>query len=219
MMQEGLSSVIEYTFDGVAMLAQFRNTDVSHVGPATFTTDPPWYVWHSGDTASGDYEWLNYITLDGTIWSAKLHCEYQEAVGPPDVPIPVPAYIRCWFEHKRFPNGEDNHDDVVINFLDWNSHPWQARLNPVGPPFPAQPTFTLKTTLGKVGRGENKHTPNKSLDVRAKQRLSFGVTLLPLACVYSVSPHVNSIVRLLVVSLGVRDAKRNNRHLQTKQEN
>ncbi len=37
--------------------------------------------------------------------------------------------------------------------------------------------------------------PNKSLDVRAKQRLSFNGAWLLLACVYSVSPHVNSIVR------------------------
>jgi hypothetical protein len=37
--------------------------------------------------------------------------------------------------------------------------------------------------------------PNKSLDVGAKQRLSYRVVFLPLACVLAVSPHVNSIVR------------------------
>ncbi len=41
---------------------------------------------------------------------------------------------------------------------------------------------------------------NKSLDVRAKQRLSYHVVFLSLAGVYSVSPHVNSIVSWLVVS-------------------
>jgi len=38
-------------------------------------------------------------------------------------------------------------------------------------------------------------TPNKSLDVRAKQRLSYRVVFLTQSCVNSVSPHVNSIVR------------------------
>ena len=35
---------------------------------------------------------------------------------------------------------------------------------------------------------------NKSMDVRAKQRLSYHAALFPLACVYSVSPHVISTV-------------------------
>ena len=39
-----------------------------------------------------------------------------------------------------------------------------------------------------------KQTANKSMDVRAKQRFSYHVVLLLLACVYSVSPHVISIV-------------------------
>ncbi len=65
----------------------------------------------------------------------------------------------------------------------------------------------LKINLmaGKVGRGENQDTPNKSLDVRAKQRLSFHVVFLPLTCVLAVSPHVNSIVRLLVVKMMQND--------------
>jgi len=33
----------------------------------------------------------------------------------------------------------------------------------------------IKLTAGKVGRGGNQDTPNKSLDVRAKQRLCLGV--------------------------------------------
>ena len=40
--------------------------------------------------------------------------------------------------------------------------------------------------------------PNKSLDVRAKQRLSFGVAWLLLAGLVAVSPHVNSIVMFFV---------------------
>jgi len=36
--------------------------------------------------------------------------------------------------------------------------------------------------------------PNKSLDVRAKQRLSFYVAWFLSACVVAVSPHVNSVV-------------------------
>ncbi len=47
----------------------------------------------------------------------------------------------------------------------------------------------------RCAKDKDKH--NKSLDVRAKQRLSFHVASLPLTCVYSVSPHVNSIVRAI----------------------
>ena len=45
-MQEGLSSVIEYTWtDGVARYATFRNTDVSLAGSIVQNTDDPnWYV-------------------------------------------------------------------------------------------------------------------------------------------------------------------------------
>ena len=39
------------------------------------------------------------------------------------------------------------------------------------------------------------------MDVRAKQRISYHAALFPLACVYSVSPHVISAVRLLRVKL------------------
>jgi len=42
---------------------------------------------------------------------------------------------------------------------------------------------------------DNQHAPNKSLDVRAKQRLCFHVVRQTLACVLAVSPHVNSAVR------------------------
>ena len=40
---------------------------------------------------------------------------------------------------------------------------------------------------------------NNSMDVRAKQQLSYHVVSLTQSCVYSVSPHVNSIVRCFVV--------------------
>ncbi|MDQ3089150.1 MAG: hypothetical protein M3Q78_11225 [Acidobacteriota bacterium] len=46
-----------------------------------------------------------------------------------------------------------------------------------------------------------KPPPNKSLDVRAKQLLSYRVVFLPFACVVAVSPHVNSIVRQILVAL------------------
>ena len=142
MMQEGLSPAIEFIFNGVAMLAQPRTTDVSLLN--LVANDPPWYVWHRDDNAAGDYPTLNYTTLDGTLWSATLHCHFEQAQGPPDVPIPVLEHIRIWFEHQRFPGGEDKHDDFIMNFLDWDNRPWEARLNSVERPFPAQPTFMLR---------------------------------------------------------------------------
>jgi len=50
----------------------------------------------------------------------------------------------------------------------------------------------------------NNAPSNKSLDVRAKQRLSFHVAWFLSACVLAVSPHVNSVVRLLSVIILVR---------------
>ncbi|MBA4182698.1 MAG: hypothetical protein H0X49_01620 [Acidobacteria bacterium] len=46
--------------------------------------------------------------------------------------------------------------------------------------------------------------PNKSLDVRAKQRPCYRVVLLPLTCAVAVSPHVNSIVGCLVAAINAR---------------
>jgi len=45
----------------------------------------------------------------------------------------------------------------------------------------------------------NKNAPNKSLDVRAKQRLSYHVVRQISAGLAAVSHHVNSVVRLLSV--------------------
>jgi hypothetical protein len=46
-------------------------------------------------------------------------------------------------------------------------------------------------------------TPNKSMDVRAKQRLFYQRRPLPLTCVLAVSPHVISNVGRFVVKLTV----------------
>jgi hypothetical protein len=43
--------------------------------------------------------------------------------------------------------------------------------------------------------------PNKSLDVRAKQRLCYRVVFLTQTGLVAVSPHVNSIVRRFVLNL------------------
>jgi len=49
----------------------------------------------------------------------------------------------------------------------------------------------------------DKRQHNKSMDVRAKQRLCYGVVLFPLACVDSVLPHVISSVRRFLVTSNV----------------
>ncbi len=143
-MQEGLSSVIEYTWiDGIARYARFRNTNVSLAGSVVQNTDDPnWFVWHRDDLNINEFEWLKYVTLDGSLWQAKLHCRYIPQVFVGLQPNPVAPYIETNFEHSPYPDG-NNHEDVVLIFLDWDRHPWQAQLNRVNPPFPAQPTFTL----------------------------------------------------------------------------
>jgi len=47
----------------------------------------------------------------------------------------------------------------------------------------------------------SKSASNNSMDVRAKQRLSYRVVFLPFACVAAVSPHVISIVICFLVKM------------------
>jgi hypothetical protein len=130
-MIDGISPTIEYMWtDGLARLAVFRNTDI-HAFPQT-ADDPPWVVTYRDTGAVSDVWWLPYIANDGRLWEAKLHCHNEG------------HYVRCWFEHRMYGSGDDNHEENFMFFLDWDRHPWQATLNDVNPPFPAQPTFTLR---------------------------------------------------------------------------
>jgi hypothetical protein len=139
-MIEGLSSEIEFIWtDGMPRFAAFRNTDVSNPGtPFQSTTDPNWIVRYRDTGAESEVEWLPYIANDGRLWQAKLHCSFYQA-GPP-----IGGYISTWFEHKMYPNEEDEHDEGFMFFLDWDNHPWEARLVSVERPFPAQPQFILR---------------------------------------------------------------------------
>ena len=134
-MIDGVSNQIEFIWtDELARFAVFRNTDIHDV---VFhgADDPPWVVTYRDTGAVSDVEWLPYIANDGRLWRAKLHCAYE--ANPHQ-------HVRCWFEHELFGSGDDNHDENFMYFLDWDRHPWQATLNDVDPPFPAQPTFTLR---------------------------------------------------------------------------
>ena len=139
-MKDGLSNTIEYIWlDGVPRFAEFRNTDVHLEGtPFQNTTDPNWFVHHRDDANQGEFEWLNYLTLDKRPWSAKLHCAFQAA----NEEFHVPEYISPWFEHKPFPDGPE-HTESFMCFLDWDYQPWKAQLLAVDRPFPAQPQFIL----------------------------------------------------------------------------
>ncbi len=53
----------------------------------------------------------------------------------------------------------------------------------------------IKLTVGKAGRGENQDTPNKSLDVRAKQCVCYRRRLFTLSLRMAASSHVISTVR------------------------
>lgn len=153
-MENGASDEIEYTFtDGTPRYAVFRETYVTNPGEVWQSTyEPNWYVWHKNDGNNGKFEWLNYLTLDSSLWSAKLHCQY----GLQSFKIPLPwidwdlkfnlgpgePRIKCWFEHKPFGGGQ-SHDDIVIRFLDWNRNPWEAEVNVVKGT-QGQPTFNLR---------------------------------------------------------------------------
>jgi len=56
-------------------------------------------------------------------------------------------------------------------------------------------TLRVKINLREVKRrAKDDDTPNNSMDVRAKQRLSYRVVRLTRSCVAAVSPHVISAV-------------------------
>jgi len=57
----------------------------------------------------------------------------------------------------------------------------------------------MKLEQRQSKRAEDDDTPNKSLDVRAKQRLSYRVVFVTRSCVNAVSPQVNSVVLLSVI--------------------
>lgn len=147
-MIEGVSSEIEFMWtDGHPRFAAFRNTNVSNAGSLLQSTvDPNWIVRYAQTNAESEVEWLPYIADDGRLWQAKLHCSHTPQNIFPPFPPPHTGneHIQCWFEHKMYPGEEDEHDEGFMFFLDWNRRPWEARLNPVFPPFPAQPTFTLR---------------------------------------------------------------------------
>jgi len=139
-MIEGLNSEIEFIWtDGLPRFAAFRNTDVSAPEtPFQNTTDPNWVVRYRDTGAESEVEWLPYIADDGRLWRAKLHCQYTNPG------IPIGGYIHTWFEHELNENGDDNHNEGFMFFLDWDRHPWEARLVAVDRPFPAQPKFILR---------------------------------------------------------------------------
>lgn len=137
-MQEGLTNQIEYIgSDGIARFASLENTDVS--GPLTpwqKTIDPWWIVQENESRREERFEWLIYLTQDGSEWKSKVHCKFVR--NPP----PHGEYISAWIEHKRV-TGSGNHDSEGIIFLDWNRHAWLATIGKVSHPFPAQPMFFL----------------------------------------------------------------------------
>jgi hypothetical protein len=135
-MQEGQwTNKIEFIgSDGIRRYAWLNKTDVSNPStPWKSTEDPKWVVREAKSGRESEYEWLTYLTQDGSEWRAKAHCHYHNYHG---------GYIVCELEHKRT-NGDDNHNDRGIIFLDWNRRPWHALLGEMGWPFPRQPEFKL----------------------------------------------------------------------------
>ena len=131
-MQEGVVVTLEYGWpDGVKRAATLLQTDIQAFPPRAF--DPDWSVREIETNNSGNFEWLNYITLDGTAWSAKVHA------------VKEGGQVRLYFEHKHYPGGEDTQDEVgIMNFVDWEGRPWEATILGCIGPFPAQPTFRVR---------------------------------------------------------------------------
>lgn len=137
MMVEGITTVLEYCWpDRVPRYLEPRPTGYAGQG----AIDPNWYVWHAdpNNPSSAEYEWIHYVTLDGSLWSVKLHCRRSVLVSVGIIP---------YFEHKPFLGGPD-HDAEVMNFLDWDGRPWQAKALNVNRS-PWKPRFQLKKLFGK----------------------------------------------------------------------
>jgi hypothetical protein len=140
MIHDSVSGTIEYSWvDGIRRTASLTQTKVVLRGlPGQQTTDSQWVV-HEKDPPfrSGEFTWLDYLTLDDTQWHCKLHCRWRAqslAVRGEN--------IHPWFEHETL-SKEHNHPEDWMDFLDWNGEPWRALLLDVYPPFPASPVFRL----------------------------------------------------------------------------
>lgn len=135
-MKNGLAQKIEYMgTDNRPREAWLTNTEDSAFG----TKDSVWFV---SDPGNGDQAemptGLLYFAQDSSILRAIPHCQGHTA------PPPRPGkYIHVWFQHTRESNGEKFPDDGTLLFLDWNREPWYAIVQPVYPPYPAQPWFNL----------------------------------------------------------------------------
>jgi hypothetical protein len=106
MMEEGMATAIEYSWTGGFRRAtQLRTVDI-FMDPFVPVQDPVWNVWEVESGHQVDAEWLNYVTQDGSLWSAKAHA--TQGGGS----------VNAHFEHRPYPDG-DSHDAEIIVFMDW----------------------------------------------------------------------------------------------------
>ena len=126
------SDTIKYLApDGSKHIAKLETTDVRLKGlPGENASDPDWIDTCNGSTATSP--WLAYMSDNGEAWKVFCHTHWNAANG----------WIEVSLEHQ----GADTHTDTKMYFRDWDGHVWTAHISTiVGPPFPAQPFFRLKS--------------------------------------------------------------------------
>ena len=133
-MNEGLSDHIEFLGpDGAHRNGALTPTDIKF---GVHTVDSEWLIWEAHAPRT-QIEKIYYFAHDRSVWWAKVHCHWDH------INHNGKQHIGTWFEHER-DNGQDNHDDPNIGFLDWEGNRWIATIQTAVSPFPVAPHFLLK---------------------------------------------------------------------------
>ena len=123
-----VTSTIEYKGgDGLHRTATPSPTDVHFPG----TDDPVWRVVELETGNSGDFDWLIYYAWGHEVRRCKWHCSYDNGLNR----------IKVWLEFETL-DGDDNHDDNHIDFLDPDNIKWRAQTGDIYK-WPARPVFKL----------------------------------------------------------------------------
>jgi hypothetical protein len=136
--QSTVSTELHYIgSDNMPHTAHLSDTNVHAVGPWHYVDDPVWVDKNDAGPTEAGSKWLRYHADDGRLWSATVHCTYQDfELGPGT----CHDMIVCWFEHQG--NGDD-HNDQFIQFQNSSGGVSRAYIGCVETGGPNQPSFVI----------------------------------------------------------------------------
>ena len=134
------------------------------------------------------------VTLIVAFWQ-----RFQELVSPTWRVSATKKKARCFSSCAKVNKFSRARFALRLRFVEWQRKHFETKVARKRTVRRQRIWFWLACLTRKLreserrAKDEDKH--NKSLDVRAKQRLCYHVVFLIRSCVLAVSPHVNSIVR------------------------